>query len=46
MKQFKIKSPSNKTFILTADSFFHAVQMVVQIESFKYSNIDYIKINK
>lgn len=43
---FKIKSPSGKTFSVLADSIYHAVSKVVNIEGWKYSNIDYLNINK
>lgn len=42
---FKIKSPSGKTFSVLADSIYHAVSKVVSMEDWKYSNIDYLKIN-
>lgn len=46
MNQYKIKSPSGKVFKLTADSIYHAVQKAVELESYKYSNFEYLKINK
>ena len=46
MNQYNIKSPSGKTFKLNADSIYHAVQIAVELESYKYSNIEYLKINK
>jgi len=46
MKLFKIKSPSGKSFTIIAESIYHAVSKVVGIEEGKYSNIDYLKLNK
>lgn len=46
MNLFKIKSPSGKTFSVLADSIYHAVSKVVNIEGWKYSNIDYLNLNK
>jgi hypothetical protein len=45
MERYIIKSPSGKTFTVVADSIYHAVSKVVNIEGWKYSNIDYLKIN-
>lgn len=43
---FKIKSPSGKVFIICADSIYHAVSKVVNMEGWKYSNIEYLNLNK
>jgi|688.fasta_scaffold02834_30 hypothetical protein len=44
MKKYKIKSPSNKIFEVLADSIYHAIQICVSAENYKYSNINYIKL--
>jgi hypothetical protein len=46
MKYYNIKSPSGKIFNIYADSIYHAVSKVVNIEGWKYSNIDYLNLNK
>jgi hypothetical protein len=46
MCKFKIKSPSGKELIVTAESIFHACQKAVEIESYKFSNVEYLKLNK
>ena len=46
MKEYKIKSPTGKALIVIAETIYHAVQKVVELENYKYSNIDYLKINK
>jgi hypothetical protein len=43
MKQYKIQSPSGKIFKVLAESIYHAIQICVSAESFKYSNIQYKK---
>lgn len=43
---FKIKSPSGKVFSIYADSIYHAVSKVVNMEGWKYSNIEYLKLSK
>lgn len=46
MKEYKIKSPNGKNFIIMGETIYHAVQKAVEVENYKYSNIDYLKINK
>lgn len=46
MKSFRIISPSGKTFTVLAETIYHAVSKVVNLEDWKYSNIDYLKLNK
>lgn len=43
---FKIKSPSGKVFQIYAESIYHAVSKVVNMEGWKYSNIDYLNLSK
>lgn len=46
MKQFKIKSPSGKTLLIIAETIYHACQLAVQNENYKFSNTQYLKLNK
>jgi hypothetical protein len=46
MKKYFIKSPTGRKFNVIADSIYHAVQKIVDYEGYKFSNIDYLKINK
>lgn len=46
MKTFFLKSPSGRKFNVTAETIYHAVSKLVHYEGWKYSNIDYLKINK
>jgi hypothetical protein len=46
MKLFKIKSPSGVTLTIYAESIFHACQIAVQNEGYKFTNVEYLKLNK
>jgi len=46
MNLYQIKSPSGKTYSVIASSIYHAVQIIVDKEEHKYSNGEYLKINK
>jgi len=46
MRKFKIKSPLGKELIVTAENIFHACQKAVEIENYKFSNVEYLKLNK
>lgn len=45
MISFNILSPSGKRFIILASTIFEAVQKTVEKEGYKFSNIDYLKLN-
>jgi hypothetical protein len=44
MKKYKIQSPSNRKFEVLAETIYHAIQICVSLEGFKYSNIQYKKL--
>jgi hypothetical protein len=46
MKSYKIKSPSGRFFTVLAETIFEAVERVCIKESYKYSNAQYLKINR
>jgi hypothetical protein len=46
MKIYLIKSPSGQNLSILADSLYHAVQIAVGRECYKYSNVDYLKLNQ
>lgn len=46
MKKYKIKSPNGKEYNVNAISIYSAIQKIVEIEDYNFSNIDYLKINK
>lgn len=46
MKKYFIKSPTGRKFNVIAETIYHAVQKIVDYEGYKFSNIDYLKINK
>lgn len=46
MNLYRIKSPSGKKYSVIASSIYHAVQIIVDKEEHKYSNVEYLKINK
>lgn len=46
MNLYQIKSPSGKTFSVIATSIYHAIQIIVDKEEYKYSNVEYLNINK
>jgi hypothetical protein len=41
----EIKSPSGEVLKIIADSVFHACDIAVRLENFRYSNSDYLKLN-
>ncbi|RTK92558.1 MAG: hypothetical protein EKK61_03930 [Rickettsiales bacterium] len=46
-KPYRVKSPSGKVFTVIAETLYHAISIVCEEkESFTYSNIEYIKLNK
>lgn len=46
-KPYRVKSPSGKVFTIIAETLYHAISIVCgEKESFTYSNIEYIKLNK
>lgn len=44
MKQYRIKSPSNKIFLVYGETVYHAIQYCVHLENYQYSNLKYKKI--
>lgn len=46
MRPYKIKSPSGKTIEVYALSIYHAVELAKTKEGGKYSNAQYLKLNK
>lgn len=46
MKYYKVTSPSGKVFSIYAESIYHAVSKVVNMEGWKYSNIEYLNLSK
>lgn len=46
MKLYEIKSPSGVTLKVYAESIFHACQIALQNEGYKFSNVEYLKLNK
>jgi hypothetical protein len=46
MKKFKIKSPSGKMLLIIAETIYHACEKAVQLESYKFNNTEYLKLNK
>jgi len=46
MELFKIKSPSGKEMRIWASTIYHACQLAVHNEGYKFSNVEYLKLNK
>lgn len=46
MKTYSIKSPSGKVISIYAESFYHAINLVMGHEGYIYNSIDYFKLNK
>jgi hypothetical protein len=46
MKTYRIKSPSGKTITVFAESFYHAINMVMGQEGYIYQSLEYFKLNK
>jgi len=45
MTSFNILSPNGSRFIILATTIFEACQKAVEKEGYKFSNIDYLKLN-
>jgi len=46
MKEYKIKSPSKRIFTVFAETIYHACNIVRSSESYQFTNVEYLKLNK
>jgi hypothetical protein len=46
MKEYQIKSPSKRVFIVFAETIYHACNIVRSSENYQFSNVKYLKLNK
>jgi hypothetical protein len=45
MRTYAIKSPNGQILRVSAHSYYHAIQLAVILDDWKFTNADYFKLN-